>query len=247
MGDLHFSEGDGEPTTAIEMSGIVTLRVSILPRSNPFLASLSGTSSTNPSSPTTIRTTQSTPTSVASPISQSKSSPEPPLPSVPALPPLLTAPVYTTSPSEPLYSRRLVFIGLSTTHSGAQTDNGGMESYRNAAFQAIDYLVGWGWTREQAYVILSCAPVETKVVATANKPNFVVSLGLPLDAFGFDISPRAWTGRLEMTGPAVVSGSRVTRETRAGQEARTGQEAQKVQGTQKVQEGMGGNPNEAKG
>lgn len=115
-----------------------------------------------------------------------------------------------------------------------------MESYRNAAFQAIDYLVAWGWTREQAYIILSCAPVETKVVATANKPNFVVSLGLPLDAFKFDISPRAWTGRVEMTGPAVVSGSRVARGVRAAQEAKAAQETQRGQETRKVQKGMGG-------
>lgn len=89
-----------------------------------------------------------------------------------------------------------------------------MQSYRHAAWQAIDYLVKWGWTREQAYVILSCAPIETKVVATANTPNFVVSLGLPLEAFGFDISPRAWKGRVEMAGPAVVSAERTERETR---------------------------------
>jgi formamidase len=183
VGDLHFSEGDGEPTTAIEMSGIVTLRVSIMPRHNPFLP-------VRLASPTPATSTKSTTLSIPS---------------------FLPAPVYTTSPSEPQYLRRLVFIGLSTRPNGSQVDNGGQESYQNAAWQAIDYLTRWGWTREQAYIILSCAPIETKVVATANHPNFVVSLGLPLDAFKFDISPKAWKGRVQMNGPAVVSAERMIR------------------------------------
>jgi formamidase len=31
VGDLHFSQGDGEPTCAIEMAGIATLKCTILP------------------------------------------------------------------------------------------------------------------------------------------------------------------------------------------------------------------------
>ena len=38
IGDLHFSEADGEPTTAIEMAGIVTLRVNVIKRGVQLLS-----------------------------------------------------------------------------------------------------------------------------------------------------------------------------------------------------------------
>lgn len=109
----------------------------------------------------------------------------------------LKAPMYTSSPSEPLYGEKLVFTGLSTRHDGSQTDVGGIESYRNAAFSVIDYLCQFGYTREQVYIILSVAPIETRVVATANKPNFIVSIGVPLGIFDFDIRPAALAERLQ--------------------------------------------------
>lgn len=146
VGDLHFSEADGEPTTAIEMSGIVTLRVNLIRGGVTDLH--------------------------------------------------LKAPMYMSSPSEPLYREKLVFTGLSTRHDGSQTDCGGIEAYRNAAFSVIDYLCQFGYTREQVYILLSVAPIETRVVATANRPNFVVSIGVPLAIFDIDIRPAALARRL---------------------------------------------------
>lgn len=166
VGDLHFSEGDGEPTTAIEMSGIVTLRVNLIRGGVQALS--------------------------------------------------MRAPMYQTSPSEPTYPRRLVFTGLSTLDRGrTQTDCGGISAYRNAALSAVDYLEKLGFSREQAYVLLSVAPVETKVVATANRPNLVISLGLPLDIFDFDITPRGLSaGPHSITGPAMASEARLLSESR---------------------------------
>ncbi|RSH90503.1 hypothetical protein EHS25_001108 [Saitozyma podzolica] len=156
VGDLHFCEADGEPTTAIEMAGIATLRVNLIPGG---ISSLS-----------------------------------------------LRTPMYQTSPADLRYNDQLVFTGLSVDLDGTQTESGGLVAYRNAAFSAIDYLMEFGYTREQAYILLSVAPVETKVVATANRPNFVISLGIPLAIFDFDIRPSALCGgrrRREITGPAV--------------------------------------------
>jgi len=180
VGDLHFSEGDGEPTTAIEMSGIVTLRVNLIRGGVQTLS--------------------------------------------------MRAPMYQTSPSEPTYPRRLVFTGLSTLdHGRIQTDCGGMAAYRNAALSAIDYLEKLGFSREQAYVLLSVAPVETKVVATANRPNFVISMGLPLDIFDFDITPKGLTSAPHMiTGPAVLSEARLLRESQAN--GHGAQEANEIHG-----------------
>jgi len=108
----------------------------------------------------------------------------------------LKAPMYISSPSEPLYGEKLVFTGLSTRHDGSQTDCGGIESYRNAAFSVIDYLCQFGYTREQVYILLAVAPIETRVVATANKPNLIISIGVPLAIFDFDIRPAALAERL---------------------------------------------------
>lgn len=159
VGDLHFCQGDGEPTTAIEMPGILTLRVRVVKNGMDILG--------------------------------------------------LKSPMYQTSPSEPLYPNRLVFTGLSNTSDGGQTDRDGLTAYRNAAFSAIKYLQNLGYSFEQAYILLAAAPIETKVVATANQPNFVVSLGLPVDIFDFDILPRSLgMERPRIAGPAVMSDGR---------------------------------------
>ena len=161
VGDLHFCQADAEPTTAIEMSGIITLKVNLMPGGVDLLG--------------------------------------------------LSAPIYRTSPSEPLYPRRLVFTGLSVLPDGAQTDGDGMTAYRNAAFTAMRYLQKLGFSREQAYVLLSVAPIETKVIASANRPNMTVSLGLPIDIFDFDILPAAiGKDRREITGPAMINDAKET-------------------------------------
>ncbi|KAL1407738.1 hypothetical protein Q8F55_007172 [Vanrija albida] len=163
VGDLHFCEADGEPTTAIEMPGVVTLRVNLIRGGIRALG--------------------------------------------------IHTPMYETSPSEVLYRNRLVFTGLSVTPEGEQTDRDGMVSYRNAAFSAMQYLGKMGYSREQAYVLMSAAPIEVKVVAAANQPNYVVSVGLPVDIFEFDIRPRALAEpKPAITGPAVLSTERAARE-----------------------------------
>lgn len=104
--------------------------------------------------------------------------------------------MYTSSPSDYLYREKLVFTGLSTRLDGTQTDSGGLEAYRNAAFSVIDYLGQFGFSREQVYILLSVAPIETRVVATANRPNLIISIGIPLAIFDFDIRPSAMKARL---------------------------------------------------
>lgn len=160
VGDTHFCQSDGEPTTAIEMPGVVTLRVNVVKNGVQTLG--------------------------------------------------LTSPMYQTSPSEPTYPNKLVFTGLSTTDDGAvQTDRDGMTAYRNASWNAMQYLQKMGYSREQAYVILSASPCEAKVVATANQPNMVISVGIPVDIFKFDILPRSMDKpRPAITGPAVLTEER---------------------------------------
>jgi len=61
---------------------------------------------------------------------------------------------------------------------------------REAMFRAVDFLVTLGYTGEQAYTILSAAPVEFKISCIVTIPNPSVTLYLPIDIFDRDILPR---------------------------------------------------------
>lgn len=61
---------------------------------------------------------------------------------------------------------------------------------REAMSRAVDYLMGLGYSGEQAYVILSVAPVEFHISCIVTIPNPTVTLYLPIDIFDADILPR---------------------------------------------------------
>ncbi|MEU6719324.1 acetamidase/formamidase family protein [Nonomuraea sp. NPDC046802] len=61
---------------------------------------------------------------------------------------------------------------------------------REAMFRAVDYLMGLGYSGEQAYVILSVAPVQIRISCIVTIPNPTVTLYLPVDIFDRDILPR---------------------------------------------------------
>ncbi|KAI5477608.1 Acetamidase/Formamidase [Pseudohyphozyma bogoriensis] len=159
IGDLHFCEADGEPTTAIEMSGVATLRVNLIKNGVDKLG--------------------------------------------------LKQPMYITSPSEAKYPRQVVFQGTSVDHLGTQTDRDGLTAYQNASWNAMAYLQKFGYTREQSYILMSAAPMETKIIATANRPNMTVSVGIPTDIFDFDIMPNPeGLKKLDIGPPAFLSPER---------------------------------------
>ncbi|MGW4796673.1 acetamidase/formamidase family protein [Nonomuraea sp. NPDC004297] len=62
---------------------------------------------------------------------------------------------------------------------------------REAMLRAVDYLMGLGFSGEQAYVILSVAPVELHISCIVTIPNPTVTLYLPIDIFDRDILPGA--------------------------------------------------------
>lgn len=53
------------------------------------------------------------------------------------------------------------------------------------------YLKRLGYTREQAHLLLSAAPVESHVAAIVDSPNACVTMGLPTKIFDRDITPNA--------------------------------------------------------
>ncbi|KAH8118081.1 Acetamidase Formamidase [Phellopilus nigrolimitatus] len=144
VGDLHFSQGDGELTFcgAIEMAGIITFSTSIIKGGVEKFA--------------------------------------------------LKQPIFLPSPIDPLYSAKLVFEGISVDYhgDGKQYNMDATVAYKQAALNAIAYLMKIGYTREQAYLLLSAAPVESHVGAVVDSPNACVTLALPLGIFEHDILPK---------------------------------------------------------
>ncbi|VDB88408.1 unnamed protein product [Peniophora sp. CBMAI 1063] len=144
VGDLHFSQGDGEMSFcgAIEMAGIIQFKTSIIKNGVEKFG--------------------------------------------------LRQPIFLPSPIDPVYSQKLVFEGLSVDlhGDGKQYDMDATVAYKQAALNCIDYLMKLGYTREQAYLLLSAAPVDSHVGAVVDSPNACVTLALPVGIFDFDILPR---------------------------------------------------------
>jgi len=63
-------------------------------------------------------------------------------------------------------------------------------AYKQAALNTIAYLEKIGYTRQQAYLLLSAAPVESHVGAIVDSPNACVTMALPLGIFEHDILPK---------------------------------------------------------
>jgi formamidase len=141
MGDLHFSQGDGEITFcgAIEMAGYLDIRVNLIKGGMAKYAILN--------------------------------------------------PIFKPSPLEPRYSSFLIFEGISVDEAGKQHYLDVHVAYRQACLNAINYLMKFGYTGEQAYAILGTAPVEGRISGIVDIPNACATLAIPTEIFAFDIKP----------------------------------------------------------
>ena len=142
-GDIHFSQGDGEISFcgAIETSGILTLRCSIIPNGMKELN--------------------------------------------------INNPIFTSSPLEINYSKKLIFEGFSVDTDGKQHYLDANVAYKMACLNAIKYLRNFGYSDEQTYMILSCAPVNSKISGIVDYPNALVTLEIPTEIFEIDIYPES--------------------------------------------------------
>lgn len=142
MGDIHFSQGDGEISFcgAIEMSGYIDLHVDLIKGGVEKYS--------------------------------------------------LINPIFKPGPVEPRYSEYLIFEGISVDEfSGEQYYLDAHVAYRRACLNAIEYLKHFGFTGEQAYLLLSCAPVEGRISGIVDVPNACCTLALPTEIFDKDILP----------------------------------------------------------
>lgn len=142
MGDIHFSQGDGEISFcgAIEMSGYIDLHVDLIKGGVEKYG--------------------------------------------------LVNPIFKPGPVEPRYSEYLVFEGISVDEfSGKQYYLDAHIAYRRACLNAIEYLQKFGFTGEQAYLLLSCAPVEGRISGIVDIPNACCTLAIPTEIFEQPILP----------------------------------------------------------
>ncbi len=98
-------------------------------------------------------------------------------------------PIFEPGHRGPDFSEYVVFEGYSVDEEGQQHYIDSHVAYRRACLQAIDYLEKFGYTREQAYMILGTVPVEGRQSGVVDIPNACSTLALPKDVFNFDVSP----------------------------------------------------------
>ena len=142
MGDIHFSQGDGEISFcgAIEMSGYIDLHVDLIKGGVEKYA--------------------------------------------------MVNPIFKPGPVEPRYSEYLIFEGISVDEfTGKQYYLDAHVSYRRACLNAIAYLQKFGFTGEQAYLLLSSAPVEGRISGIVDIPNACCTVAIPTEIFDRNILP----------------------------------------------------------
>ena len=145
LGDLHFSQGDGEITFcgAIEMAGYIDLGVELIK------GGMETYGMTRP----------------------------------------MHMPIFEMSHLEPRYSSNLVFEGVGVEDDDTQRYLSITAAYRQACLNAIEYLKKFGYTDEQAYIILGTAPIEGRVAGVVDIPNAAVSIYIPTEIFKRNILP----------------------------------------------------------
>jgi len=144
VGDLHFSQGDGEITFCggIEMSGWIEMKVDVIKGGmNKYM--------------------------------------------------IKDNPMFKPGPVDPLYSDYIVFEGVSVDDKdGKQYYIDATTAYRRACLNAIEYLKTLGYTGEQAYMLLSSAPIEGRVNGIVDIPNACCTVAIPTQIFEKDITPK---------------------------------------------------------
>jgi formamidase len=91
---------------------------------------------------------------------------------------------------EPRYSEFLTFVGISVHESSGE--NHYMDAtiaYRRACLNAIEYLRKFGFSGEQAYLLLGSAPIEGRLSGMVDIPNACCTLYLPAAIFDFGVLP----------------------------------------------------------
>ncbi|EGD56827.1 formamidase [Gordonia neofelifaecis] len=143
VGDLHFSQGDGEITFCggIEMGGFIDLHVDVI----------DGGMETYGVSENAI--------------------------------------FLPGGDVGPRYEQFVAFSGTSVTLDGEQRYLDSHLAYQRACLHAIDYLTKFGYSPEQAFLLLGAAPVEGRFSGVVDIPNSCATIYIPTSIFDFDVTP----------------------------------------------------------
>jgi formamidase len=101
----------------------------------------------------------------------------------------IRSPLFEPSPVDPQFGARyLTFTGVSAKKNEQGYLDASMAAL-NALEQAVEYLMKFGFTGEQAYTIISVAPCEMRISSIVDIPNACVTLAIPRDIFEKDVLP----------------------------------------------------------
>lgn len=144
VGDLHFSQGDGEITFcgAIEMGGFIDLHVDVIKGGMDTYG-----------------------------VSENA--------------------IFMPGNTDPQYSQWLAFSGTSVTLDDEQRYLDSHLAYQRACLHAIDYLTKFGYSPEQAYLLLGAAPIEGRLSGVVDIPNSCATVYIPTAIFDFPVTPSA--------------------------------------------------------
>ncbi|MFI7497657.1 formamidase [Streptomyces sp. NPDC049687] len=117
-----------------------------------------------------------------------------------------TNPIFLPGNVAPQYTEFISFVGISVDH-GTDTNHylDATMAYRNACLNAVDYLMTFGYSGEQAYLLLGSAPIEGRISGVVDIPNACSTLYLPTAIFDFDIRPTAEGPRKADRGQCAVT------------------------------------------
>jgi len=90
---------------------------------------------------------------------------------------------------DPQYSEWIAFSGVSVDLDGKQHYLDSQLSYERACHHAIDYLMKFGYSDIQAYMILGSAPIEGRLSGVVDIPNSCATVYIPRRIFDFDVAP----------------------------------------------------------
>lgn len=144
VGDLHFSQGDGEITFcgAIEMGGFIDLHVDVIKGGMDTYGVFENA-------------------------------------------------IFMPGNTDPQYSQWLAFLGTSVTLDDEQRYLDSHLAYQRACLHAIDYLTKFGYSPEQAYLLLGAAPIEGRLSGVVDIPNSCATVYIPTAIFDFPVTPTA--------------------------------------------------------
>ena len=142
VGDLHFSQGDGEITFcgAIEMGGFIDLRFEVIKNGMELYGVKENA-------------------------------------------------IFIPGLVDPKFSEWVAFSGTSVTLDGEQRYLDSTLAYQRACLHAISYLTKFGYSPEQAYLLLGSAPIEGRLSGVVDIPNSCATVYIPTAIFDFNVKP----------------------------------------------------------